>query len=105
MRYPNCEKAIAFKLFEKGKRPSEIFGSVRLKKCTIFNYYQEWKKEQQINKPEGKHDDRHRFNANDYKIENHPTGESKYGELERKEKISIEKKYKDQRKAILKLES
>ena len=47
MRYPNCQKTEAFKLFDQGKRPSEIYGLVEVKKHTLFYYYQLWKKEQE----------------------------------------------------------
>jgi transposase len=45
MRYPGCQKAKAFKLFDKGKRPSEIYTKVKVTKHTLYFYYQQWKKE------------------------------------------------------------
>jgi len=42
---PNCQKAIAFRLFDEGKRPAEIYHLVGVKKHTLFYYYQLWKKE------------------------------------------------------------
>lgn len=45
MRYPNCEKAKAFNLFDQGKRPAEIFKLVKVKEHTVFNYHQDWKRE------------------------------------------------------------
>jgi len=47
MRYPNCQKAKAFELFDQGKRPSEIYDLVEVKKHTLFYYHQEWKRERQ----------------------------------------------------------
>jgi len=42
--YINCHKTKAFKLFNAGKRPAEIFNELPLKKTTIFRYFQDWKK-------------------------------------------------------------
>ncbi len=42
--YPNCQKIIAFKLFDNGKRPAETCNTVSLKKQTVFRYFQEWKR-------------------------------------------------------------
>ncbi|MBI4303103.1 MAG: hypothetical protein HY665_02025 [Chloroflexi bacterium] len=47
MRYPGCEKAKAFKLFDQGKRPSQTYNLVKVRKHTLFNYYQQWKKERE----------------------------------------------------------
>ena len=46
--YPNCQKIIAFKLFDNGKRPAEICNTLSLKKQTVFRYFQEWKKRRRI---------------------------------------------------------
>ncbi len=46
--YPNCQKIIAFKLFDNGKRPAEISNTISLKKPTVFRYFQEWKKRRRI---------------------------------------------------------
>ena len=46
--YPNCQKIIAFKLFDNGKRPAEISNTLSLKKQTVFRYFQEWKKRRRI---------------------------------------------------------
>ena len=45
MRYPGCQKAKAFKLFDQGKRPSEIYHLVKVKRHTLYCYYQLWKRE------------------------------------------------------------
>ena len=45
MRYPGCQKAKAFKLFDQGKRPSEIYHLLKVKNHTLYSYYQLWKKE------------------------------------------------------------
>ncbi len=47
MRYPGCQKAKAFKLFDQGRRPSEIYNLVKVKKHTLYNYHQLWKKERE----------------------------------------------------------
>lgn len=44
---PNCQKAIAFRLFDEGKRPAEIYHLVSVKKHTLFYYFQLWKKEKE----------------------------------------------------------
>jgi hypothetical protein len=46
--YPNCQKIIAFKLFDNGKRPAEISNTLSLKKQTVFRYFQEWEKRSRI---------------------------------------------------------
>ena len=46
-RYPNCEKAKAFRLFEQGKRPSEIYAQVKVTRHTLYCYYQQWKREKE----------------------------------------------------------
>ena len=48
MMYRNCQKEKAFKLFDQGKRPAEVFDKLALKKTTIFRYYQLWKKKQAL---------------------------------------------------------
>ncbi len=42
--YVNSQKTKAFKLFNEGKRPAEIFNELPLKKTTIFRYFQDWKR-------------------------------------------------------------
>ncbi len=42
---PNCQKAIAFRLFDEDKRPAKIYHLVDVKKHTLFYYFQLWKKE------------------------------------------------------------
>lgn len=54
MRYLNCQKAKAFKLFDDGKRPSEIYDLVKVKKHTLFYYYQLWKREREEKEKERK---------------------------------------------------
>ena len=55
--YPNCQKIRAFKLFNEGKRPAEIFYELQLKKPTIFRYFQLWKKEKAIRKQAAERDE------------------------------------------------
>ena len=45
MRYPGCWKAKAFTLFDKGMKPSQIYGRIKVEKHTLYCYYQLWKKE------------------------------------------------------------
>ena len=47
MKYPGCQKVKAFKLFDQGKRPSEIYSLVKVTKHTLFNYHQLWKRERE----------------------------------------------------------
>ena len=46
--YPNCQKIIAFKLFDKGKRPAEVCSMLPLNKRTVFRYFQDWKRKKRI---------------------------------------------------------
>ena len=47
MKYPGCQKAKAFKFFDQGKRPAEIYSLVKVTKHTLYNYYQLWKRERE----------------------------------------------------------
>jgi len=47
MKYPGCQKAKAFKLFDQGKRPSKSNNQVKVIRHTLYNYYQLWKREQE----------------------------------------------------------
>ena len=54
--YPNCQKIKAFRLFNEGKRPAELFNELQLKRSTIFRYFQLWKKEKVIRKQAAERD-------------------------------------------------
>jgi hypothetical protein len=47
MKYAGCQKVKAFKLFDEGKRPSEIYSLVKVTKHTLYNYHQLWKRERE----------------------------------------------------------
>jgi len=104
MRYPNCEKAKAFKLFDQEKRPSEIFNIVKVKKHTLFNYYQEWKRERleesQRKKLAAEH--KHRLEKErkerERRQEKNMLAEDTARLLRRQRRIQLENKYKEQRK-------
>lgn len=44
--YPNCQKIIAFKLFENGLRPAQVYQRLTLEQSTLYRYFQEWKSNQ-----------------------------------------------------------
>jgi hypothetical protein len=46
--YPNCQKIIAFKLFDNGKRPAEVCNMLPLNKRTVFRYFQDWKRKKRM---------------------------------------------------------
>ena len=46
--YPNCQKIIAFKLFDNGKRPAEVCSMLPLNKRTVFRYFQDWKRKKRM---------------------------------------------------------
>lgn len=104
MRYPNCEKAKAFKLFDQEKRPSEIFNIVKVKKHTLFNYYQQWKRERleesQRKKLAAEH--KHRLEKErkerERRQEENMLAEDMARVLRRQRQIQLENKYKEQRK-------
>ena len=111
MRYPNCEKAKAFNLFDQGKRPSEIFKLVKVKKHTLFNYYQLWKRERE---EESK---RKRLAAErqqrlererrekERKEEEEMWTESMANAVRAQQRIQLEKKYENQKKIVWELEA
>ncbi len=47
MRYFNCKKKNIFEFFDQGMIPSKIYDKAKVKKHTLFNYYQQWKREQE----------------------------------------------------------
>lgn len=103
MRYPNCEKIKAFRLFEQGKRPSEIYALVKVTKHTLYCYYQEWKKEKE-KESEGK-----RLAA-----ERQQRLERERKERERKEEeefwkvspeIALKEQYQEEKRIVLQLEA
>jgi hypothetical protein len=106
MRYPNCQKIQAFKLFDQGKRPAEIYDLVKVKKHTLFNYYQLWKKEQQKQQKENnrrimaaRRQERVAWRKEE-KIRKVREQES----VRIQERIRLEAEYKNQKKRILELE-
>ena len=109
MRYQNCEKAKAFKLFDQGKRPSEIFELVKVKAHTLYNYYQEWKREREEESKRKRLAAEHqqRLDAErkerEHKQEEEMLAEGMADAIHRQQQIQLEKKYENQRKMVQEL--
>jgi len=107
MRYPNCEKAKAFKFFDQGKRPSEIFELVKVEKHTVFNYFQQWKKERE-EESKGKRlaaEHQQRLEKEREEKERKEEEEHMQNILRRQQQIQLEKKYENQKKIVWELEA
>lgn len=107
MRYPNCEKAKAFNLFDQGKRPSEIFKLVKLKKHTVFDYYQLWKREREEESKRKRlaAERQQRLERERREKERKEEEEHMQNVLRRQEQIQLENKHKNQRKMVQELEA
>lgn len=111
MRYPGCQKAKAFNLFAQGKKPSEIYHLVKVKKHTLYDYYQQWKRERQEESErkrlaeelqqrlEEKHKEKER------KQEKEMAQRGIAHALQAQQRIQLEKEYENQRKRVLELEA
>ena len=104
MRYPNCEKAKAFKFFDQGKRPSEIFELVKVKKHTVFNYYQMWKREREEESKRKRlaTERQQRLESERREKERKEEEEHMQNVLRRQEQIQL---YSKQKKLVLELEA
>ena len=111
MRYPNCEKAKAFKLFDQEKRPSEIFKLVKVKKHTLFNYYQEWKREREEESKRKRLAAEHQQRLEAERKERKRKQEEEFWTegmdeaIRAQLRIQWEKKYEDQRKIVRELKA
>jgi hypothetical protein len=109
MRYPGCQKAKAFKLFDQGKRPSEIYNLVKVRKHTLYCYYQLWKREREEESErkrlaeerqqrlEEEREERER------KQEEEMWKEGMADSLRAQRRIQLATEYKNQRKRVLEL--
>ena len=109
MRYPGCQKAKAFKLFDQGKRPSEIYNLVKVRKHTLYCYYQLWKRERE-EESERKRlaEERQRRleeerRERERKQEEEMWTEGMADSLRAQQRIQLEKKYENQRKLFWEL--
>jgi len=107
MRYLNCEKAQAFKFFDQGKRPSEIFKLVKVKEHTLFNYYQEWKREREEESKRKRlaAERQQRLERERREKERKEEEEHMQNILRRQQQIQLESKYENQKKTVWKLKA
>jgi len=109
MRYPGCQKAKAFKLFDQGKRPSEIYNLVKVRKHTLYNYHQLWKRErEEESKRKRLAEERQRRleeerKERERKQEEEMRKKSMADSLRAQRRIPLEAEYKNQRKRVLEL--
>jgi len=111
MRYPGCQKAKAFKLFDQGKRPSEIYNLVKVRKHTLYCYYQLWKREREEESERKRLAEERRRRLEEErkererKQEEEMWQESMADSLRAQQRIQLEKKYENQKKRVLELEA
>jgi hypothetical protein len=111
MRYPGCEKAKAFKLFDQGKRPSEIYHLVKVAKHTLYSYYQLWKREQEEeSKKKRQAAERQQRLEEERREREHKQEEEMWKEgmaeaLRAQRQIPLGKEYRKQKEIVLQLEA
>lgn len=111
MRYPGCQKAKAFKLFDQGKRPSEIYNLVKVRKHTLYNYYQLWKRgrEEESERKRLAEERQRRLEEGSKERERKQEEEMRKKDmadsLRAQRRIQLETEYKNQRKRVLELEA
>lgn len=111
MRYPGCQKAKAFKLFDQGKRPSEIYNLVKVRKHTLYCYYQLWKGEREEESERKRLAEEYRQRLEEERKERErKQEEERFREvmahaLRAQQRIQLEIKYKNQMKRVLELEA
>ena len=111
MRYPGCQKAKAFKLFGQGKRPSEIYHLVKVKRHTLYCYYQLWKRERAEESERRRLAEEYRQRLEEERKERErKQEEERFREgmadsLRAQQRIQLETEYKNQRKRVLELEA
>jgi len=105
MRYPNCEKAKAFKFFDQKKRPSEIFKLVKVKKHTVFNYYQLWKRgrEEESKRKRLAAERQQRLESERREKERKEEEEDMQNILRRQQQIQLVTNYENQKKIVWEL--
>jgi hypothetical protein len=111
MKYPGCQKAKAFKLFDQGKRPSEIYNQVKVIRHTLYNYYQLWKREQEEERERKRLAEKRqqRLEAERKRKERRQEEELRKkiraDNLRAQQRIQLQTEYKNQRKKVLELET
>ena len=111
MRYPGCQKAKAFKLFDQGKRPSEVYNLVKVRKHTLYCYYQLWKREREEESERKRLAEEYRQRLEEERKERErKQEEERFREgmahaLRAQQRIQLETKYKNQKKRVLELEA
>jgi len=111
MRYPGCQKAKAFKLFAQGKRPSEIYHLVKVKRHTLYCYYQLWKRERAEESERKRLAEEYRQRLEEERKERErKQEEERFREgmahaVRAQQRIQLETKYKNQRTRVLELEA
>ena len=111
MKYPGCQKAKAFKLFDQGKRPSEIYNQVKVIRHTLYNYYQLWKREREEESERKRlvEERQQRVEAERKRKERRQEEELRKkiraDNLRAQQRIQLQTEYKNQRKKVLELET
>ena len=111
MRYPGCQKAKAFRLFDQGKRPSEIYNLVKVRKHTLYCYYQLWKREREEESERKRLAEEHQQRLNEERKERESKQEEEMlregmaDSLRAQQRIHLETKYRNQRVRVLELEA
>jgi len=109
MRYPGCQKAKAFKLFDQGKRPSEIYHLVKVRKHTLYNYHQLWKRERAEESERKRLAEERQQRLDEERKERERNQEEKMLQedmpriLQAQRRIQLEIEYKKQRERVLEL--
>ena len=110
MKYLGCQKAKAFKLFDQGKRPSEIYNQVKVIRHTLYNYYQLWKREQEEESERKRLAEKRqqRLEAERKRKERRHKEEMRKkiraDNLQAQQRIQLQTEYINQRKKVLELE-
>ena len=111
MRYPGCQKAKAFKLFDQGKRPSEIYNLVKVRKHTVYCYYQLWKREREEESERKRLAEEYRQRLEEERKEREHKQEEEIlqkgmaDSLRAQRRIQLQTEYKNQRERVLELEA
>lgn len=110
MRYPGCQKAKAFKLFDQGKRPSEIYHLVKVTKHTLYDYHRLWKRERAEESERKRLAEERQERLEEERKERERNEEEEMwkegmdNSLRAQRGIQLETEYKNQRKRVLELE-
>jgi hypothetical protein len=110
MKYLGCQKAKAFKLFDQGKRPSEIYNQVKVIRHTLYNYYQLWKREREEESERKRlvEERQQRVEAERKRKERRHKEEMRKkiraDNLQAQQRIQLQTEYINQRKKVLELE-